>query len=712
MAKAGGGWWFRNETRSWALFAPAALGAGVALYFAAPVEPAIESGALASLWALVSVFLAWALRGRTALRIMVIALGLFALGFAAAQLRSWSVAAPVWEASEEVALSGRARALERAADGSPRLLIDLIEIEGRAAPRRIRVSFRALAEETTPEEARARLRALLGERITLRARLFAPPGPAEPGAFDYRRRAWFEGVGALGSAKDWPETLGAAPPASLVDAVGGWIEARRRSIGAGARAALPGETGELAAALLVGDRSGLSAGTVDALRAANLAHLLAISGLHMGVVCATVFALMRLLLALPASPPWGVAPKKLAALAALLVGAGYLFLAGATVPTQRAFLMAAVVFGAVLIDRPAITLRAVALAAIVILLLRPESLFDAGFQLSFAATTAMVAAFQGLGGWIRRRRGRGWKARLWGGIASLLIASLVAGLATAPFAALAFNRVAPYGLAANLLAVPALGLVIMPMGLLAVVLTPLGLEDPFYAAMGYGIDYVLLVAGEVAAWPGALAPIAAGPPLALGLLTIGGLFLCLWRGAALRLGGIALLLLALFLWRAAPRPDVLAAERGRLVGVLGPDGRAFDRDPSGRYAAELWLRRDGDAGDAARRRDFLNYEGGALARTARGRRVEIAFGRRLDLDIYCEEAGLLIAPRAELGPPPRRDCLIFDRARLAETGALALYLNEDGAVTLVTAAAAAGRRFWTDREIRADRLAAPARRWN
>lgn len=176
---------------------------------------------------------------------------------------------------------------------------------------------------------------------------------------------------------------------------------------------IPGETGGFAAAITAGDRSGVGEQTLTALRQSNLAHLLAISGLHMGLLTGFVFAAVRVLFCLvpPVALRWPV--KKLAALAALAAGAGYLMLSGGNVATERAFVMVAVMLGAVLLNRRAITLRAVAVAALIVLLRRPESLLSPGFQMSFAATAALVAVLprcaMGRFRWARAGCGRFWR---------------------------------------------------------------------------------------------------------------------------------------------------------------------------------------------------------------------------------------------------------------------------------------------------------------
>ena len=262
---------------------------------------------------------------------------------------------------------------------------------------------------------------------------------------------------AYGAAK--PAAIGPAPLAVRLSAP---LAHLRDTIRRRIEAALPGDTGHLAAALVMGDRGGISERTQDAMRASGLAHMLAISGLHMALVAGAAFWLIRALLALSPGLALHRPIKKWAAAGALAVAAFYLGISGAGIATQRAFVMLAVMLAAVMLDRPAITLRNVALAALFILALAPESIVTASFQMSFAATAALVSGYEAISAWRDRRvalndRAGGVAARFGRAAAGLFITSAIAGLATAPFAAFHFQRLAPLTLVANLAAMPVVG---------------------------------------------------------------------------------------------------------------------------------------------------------------------------------------------------------------------------------------------------------------
>ena len=272
----------------------------------------------------------------------------------------------------------------------------------------------------------------------------------------------------------------------------------------------------------------------------------------------------------------------------------YLLLSGATVPTQRAFVMTGVVLLAIMLDRTSLSLRLIAWAALALLLLAPESLLGPSFQMSFAATTALVAGYEllrpTLVGW-GARAGFAFRPLLY--LACILLTSLIAALATAPFALYHFNRIADYGLAANLVAVPVTGLWVMPWGVLALLLMPLGLEQLALVPMALGIDAVTWIAHTIADLPGAVRLVPAMPTLALVLIAGGGLWLCLWR-RRWRLAGLAGLVAGALVMAHHPTPDILVDGGAKLVAVRAPDGELrLSSHQRARFAGQTWLRRAG-----------------------------------------------------------------------------------------------------------------------
>lgn len=682
-------------------FVPVCLSLGIGAYFALPVEPDLAQwAALGGVGLLFAVL--WR-RGPELAQPLVMAALMVAAGAGLAGLRAHLVAAPVLGGHYYGAIQGRIVAIDRSASDAVRLTLDRVTLERRTparTPHRVRISLHGTQGFVAPEA---------GMIVILTGHLSPPSGPPEPGGFDFRRMAWFAGLGAVGYTRTPVLMLEPAAAVGVSQA----ITRLRLHVSAQVQAAMPGEAGAFAAAILTGDRSGIGQDTLEALRATNLAHLLAISGLHMGLLTGLVFVAVRVGLALVPPLALRLPTKKIAAVVALGAAAFYLALSGGNVATERAFIMVAVMLGAVLADRRALSMRSVALAALAILVLRPESLLEAGFQMSFAATAALVAVF----GAITRvhKAGRDNGARRlprWASAAlGVVICSGVAGLATAPVAAASFNRLAEYGLLANILSVPLMGSVVMPAAILAGVLSPLGLGWIGLRIMELGTLWILGVAHWVAGLAGAVVPVAAPPVWTLPVLALGAIWLMLWPGRA-RWAGLVPMALALALWGQGARPALLVADTGTLIGVLGPEGRALSKATGERFAAGQWLQSDGDAAtpEVAAARPALSGPAGTRG-FALGPHAGVHLtgrGAALRLEAACRSGVLVIlgaeapaAARVGTGPDglPRGQggCWLIDTATLAETGALAFDIARDGGLRMTTATARAGQRPWTRR---------------
>ena len=657
---------------------PVCLACGIGLYFALAVEPGEEVwGALGGLAVMLAGALV-ALRGDAPALIGALAL-LAGLGLAAQ--RTHSVAAPVLEFRYYGPIEGRITGIDRSASDRLRLTLDRVVLKNvppTRTPDRVRISLHGAQGFITPEP---------GLTVILTGHLAPPGGPVEPGGFDFQRHAWFKGLGAVGYTRT--PVLALAPAEEGRAGLG--VFRIRMAISRAVQEALPGQAGAVAAALITGDRSGLSQEVLEDLRASNLAHLLAISGLHMGLLTGAVFSALRAGLALVPGVALRWPVKKLAAGGAMAAGAVYLALSGGNVATERAFVMICVVFTAVLLDRRAITLRAVALAALIVLAFRPEALLGPGFQMSFAATTALVAVF----GWLRDRRAE--KERRWPRwvvpVAALVISSVVAGLATAPFAAAHFNRLPHYGLLANLLSVPLMGAVIIPGGLLAALLAPFGLGWIGLEIMRPAILWILGVAAWVAELDGAVSHVVAPGPLVLPLLSVGGLFIVLWQGRV-RAAGLVPMLAALILWAGTERPALLVSQTGGLLGLMTAEGRALSKPRGEGFAAGNWLENDGDGADQASAAARAGFEGGRGDLRLRLGDLRIAHltgrGAADRVRAACREADLVITSARAPGP---QSCQVIERNRLAGTGALAIDQGPDG-LRIVSARERTGDRPW------------------
>lgn len=682
------------DTARLAPWLPICFGIGILLYFAAPAEPSLIAAGASALTLAFVVFLS---RARPFAFVAAMAFAAVAAGFAAGTLRGRLVAHPTLSRpTQTLVLTGFVEA-RSATDRSDRIVVRLTSAEGRGAKglsKRIRVSLR---RGTAPD---------VGSHIEFKARLFPLLNPTRPGGYDYALGGYFAGLGATGYVlgKTHPAVAPAETPLKI--RIFTAIEHIRRALTARILAAIPGETGAVATALVSGVRDQISAEVNEAMRISGLYHVLSISGLHMAIVAGVIFAFVRGGLALVPGFALRFPIKKWTAAIALAGSYFYMLLAGADAPTLRSFIMIGLVLTGVMLDRPAITLRTLSLAAFIVLTLTPEAILNPGFQMSFAATLALVSLYQWLApsllaapppknsGAIVRLSMRAGKWLLAGAVTSLL-----AGLATTPYAAFHFQRLAPYGLLANVLAMPAISFIIMPMGVLGVALIPFGYDAFAWQAMGWGIDMMLAIARQVASLPGAEGRIPAFGAGALLAATAGFLMLAI-PVSKLRFLGAPLLALALVLALAAPRPDVLIDQEAGTIAVRGGDGRLTILNAKrARISAENWLAADGDT---RKSRDVLDRgfrcdRDGCVAKLADG--TLVAAPRRPEAFANdCRTAGIVVS---RFDVPDRCAAPGVDRKMLATTGALSLR-HVDGKWAVRAVRSPASDRPWYGRQKPAD----------
>lgn len=668
------------------LFLPIGFAAGAALYFAAPQEPLPYAGFVP---ALAFAGLAVLARARPFAFHLMALLAVLAAGFAVAALQVQLMAHPVLGRTlNAVEVRGYVEAAELRPRGSRiTLAVTGMERAGVEMPQRVRVT---LAGRQPPA---------VGSHVTLRATLGPPPGPSYPGGFDFGRAIWLDGIGATGYALGRLQLSPASTPPPPGLALTTWLDGTRRAIAARIRAALPGEEGGVAIALVTGLRDAVPESIEESMRISGLSHVLSISGLHMALVASSVFFLARALLALVPDLALYRPIKAWAALPAMLSASFYLLLSGAEVPTQRAYVMTLLVLAGIVLGRPALTVRTLAVAALVLLALSPRAVLDPGAQMSFAATLGLIAAYERFAFLITQPSA---KAGRWLGlpgryIAALVLASLAAGLTTAPYAAYHFQRLAPLSLVANLGAMPVVSFVVMPAGLAGSILMPFGWDDPAWRLMGWGLARMSDISDLVAALPGADRGVPAMPMASLVLFSLGLMVLCLARTRLVLLA--PLLALAGFVTAAtAPRPDLLVDAEARTVAVRGRDGAlAFmgDRDAGvgGRFAVEQWLSADGQrprfgTGDLTKAAACDRL--GCTLPLPDGRLVVVSRDRD-SLEDDCRLAAVLVTPFA-----PPLDCaatVIYRDARTA-IGGVAGTLMPDGSLALASARPAQGTRPW------------------
>lgn len=675
-----------GERSRFITWVPVLLGLGIAAYFSLPAEPSLAAAVLPALAAGVL----WLLSSRAMLaRSVATLLLLGGIGFLLAKVRTEWVRAPVLDTPlRSATVTGILERIEPHAKRGHRLTIrvsSISDLEAARTPRRVRVRVMAPVGDIAP-----------GDPLRLKATLSPPAPPPIPGGYDFARAAYYESVGGVGYALKAPERLAKAEDdANWALRVRARIEGIRREISARIAAALPGERGAMATALITGERGGISEATTAAYRDSGLIHILSISGLHMAIMAGAVFASVRLLLAMIPALALRYPIKKWAAFAGIIGAVLYLAVSGGAAATVRAAIMMVVFFGAVMLGRPALALRNVALSALVILVLFPESLLDVGFQMSFAAVVALISGYEALGPHLERTRSSAYAAgRIGQFIAGILLSTLIAGFAVMPFSIYHFHATQHYAALANLVAVPVCNLVVMPAALAAFVAMPFGLERLPLVIMGYGLDGMGAVAERVAALPGAVSKVPAISSAGFVMILAGGLWLTLWQ-RRWRLAGLPLIVAGIAVTPATTRPDILIGREGAIVAVRAPSGelKVHARRPS-TFELTRWLDHEGDLRDPAAVRAARGFSCDALGchGVSAGQVVAISH-HPASLAEDCTRADVLIVD----GRAPancRRPRWIYDRADLKRAGSVFLYADRD-TLRVRTVAQERGERPWS-----------------
>jgi len=667
--------WARAEAGAGRLlpWVPIAFGAGIALYFAADHEPVLPVAAVVA----IGLCAVAALLRRQKFFSVAVMIAAVAAGFAVATWKTARIAhAVLAQPMFSVSLKGfvETREIRERTDRVVLRVVSMESARGTTKLERVRLSVK---KGTAPA---------VGSFVELKARLLPPLTPLRPGSYDFGRDMFFAGIGASGFVMGAIKTAEPPDGGGLRLRYSAFMQGLRDAIDARIRTTLEGDRRAIATALLTGRRDAISQPVNDAMFVSGLGHVLSISGYHMAVVAGVVFFAVRALLALFPALTVGYAIKKWSAAAALVAAAFYLLLSGAEVATQRSFFMTAVVLIAVMVDRRAITFRTLAVAAMIVLAVAPEALVHPSFQMSFAATLGLVALVQiGMPGLFATPDHTATaRVALWGGreVTMLLLASLVAGLATTPYAAFHFHRVTPFGVLANLAAMPVVSALVMPAGLLGLVAMPFGFDGLFWAIMGVGIDWMIAVTQWVAALPGAVGRVPAfgiGPLIAasLGIILLGLL------RTPLRWSGAAMVLLAAVWAARVPQPDILISADGRNVGVRGQDGRLHlmhaAKGTRDAFLLREWMAAGADprtATDASLTAGVSCDDHGCVMQSAGGAFIAQAL-RAEALADDCERAALIVTTR-----PAPAGCAasVIDAGRLRRQGAMALRRSREGFV--------------------------------
>ncbi len=671
------------------LWLPVFFGAGIGVYFALGFEPPLWPSVIATIAGAVSAF---GLRRHRVWWEAALALAVFAAGFALIrEAASEREATMLQRRLGPVMVTGRVVDIDLLEKGW-RLVIAPDPVPGLGAgeqPRRLRLHIPPTSDLLIP-----------ADRVSLKALLYPVPGPIVPGGYDRQRELYFAGIGGVGYSFGGAHRLTRGEDEGASSYRGAWqdfVQRLRTKMSRRITAVLPGSTGGIASTLITGKRGAIPEADKQAFRDSGLAHLLAISGLHLGLVGGFVFVFVRGGLALI---PWVALRypiKKIAAVLALAVLAGYLFISGAAVPTQRAFVMNGIVFAAVLIDRLRISMRICAIAAVIVLEVDPASLAGVSFQMSFGAVVALIAVYETYGQRLGRLLHRSSiPGQILGYCGAVIVTTVVATIGTEPFTVYHFHHVALYSPLANVLAVPISAMWTLPWGLAASLLMPLDLERLALVPMGWGIDVTLWVAQGVAGLPGNVWATPRMPSAGLLLVIFGGLWLCLWQGRWRRWGAVAVVAGLATTGLARP-PDIVIADSGRFVAARAPDGRYFvsadkkEGIAGSSLAQETGARLAAWPQGAEEAESGLDCAGDLCRYTARGRHVAIVTGEAA-LPIKCGGVDAIIS-RVPAGFRCRSIVPVIDRIDSWRRGTVALWLDKNG-ITIESSNETRGDRPW------------------
>jgi len=655
-----------------------ALISGVVIYFALPFEPSLSLTIILAV-PFIGILLRFGASNRLLQEGAILALALI-IGLAAATFHASRVTAPILPDSERFyVLEGTVDLFEVNDEGGKRLIIsgpviDKLDVD--KTPKRLSMMVRT----DVPDDL------AVGERVALSAMLAAPSGPVYPGGFNFARKAWFDQIGGMGFATSAVVPVGEGAESADI----GFWEARRPIIRAHVsdHVSNPAAKG-LATALLSGDRSLIPDDVARAMRDAGLAHVLAISGLHMGLVTATIFFMIEACLALFPSIALRVAPAKLAAVVAWCGALAYLFLSGGAVSTVRAFIMVSVALVAVLIDRKAFSLRSVAIAAIFIVLVQPNAVISVGFQMSFAAVAALVVVYNryGLtliyGKAIKKEGGLKWFHKLGGVMIASIITTLVAELAIAPFALYHFQNIVLYGVLANMIVIPIISFCVMPLLLLSLILMPFGLDWMILPLVEIGLNIVVDTALWVSALPGATGHIPAMEPKFLIVAMVGFLSWVIirsWQGVATM--AVAASLMLLFAGLQQP-PKGYISKAGNVFALTQSNTNLAFNTARHSYAKENWQRASGEKPISKGRMPLLEKSCDSVSCLyVDDAGLTIAQAKTYAALMQdCGRVDIIIAPELT-GTACKGSTLVVDWRVLAD-GPLAIVQSETGVVTLL-----------------------------
>ncbi len=657
------------------------MGAGVILYFSLRFEPPAWSVLPVSVPALAG-WATWRCARFVCAPILAAAIG-FGSGQFATQ-RAWPIEADI--PGHASVVEGTVRAVEVLVEGGRRVTLLPASLDA-AAPRHRAIRVRLRKTDTAPVAA--------GDTLRIRALVRPPAPPAYPGAWDLQRDAFFAGLGASGYAIGPMEVLARHPPSGLAR----MIQRLREIVADRITASIPGAPGTICVTLLTGGQTSIPAAEHAAFRDSGLAHLLAVAGLHIGIVMGYTMMVSRLGFACSAYASLHWPTKALAAICALIAGGAYMVLTGMHVPIMRSFSMACLMTLGIVTGRRVVSLRGLGLAGVALMLIEPWEVPGVSFQMSFSAVLALIAGYEALRPWLRALHGKSWMRRTASHIVALALTSALAGTASAPYGAYHFGHIQVYFVIANMVAVPLTAIWVMPAGLIALALMPFGLELLALVPMGWGAEAVIWVGTTVSSWPAATFDVPHMPAWGLCVLSFGLAWLGIWRGrirlwglVAIAAGGVSPILV--------PPPDILISADARLIGFNTNEGVFLQQAQGGsKFVRDAWLQYWGvNAAQPIPRGTAA--AGSAITCEPDRCRLQPDAGRRAALLVRgptkpetCEGISAIVSAEPARGMCPRPWPALVDRFIVWREGAAAIWLTPNDPIVL-TDRAARGMRPW------------------
>jgi competence protein ComEC len=655
---------FQKDQECWVLWIAVFFGIGIGVYFSLPFEPSLVSGITTFV---LSFLLIVAFRKKYILSLLAIILFTIASGFLCVQVKAKITHAEVIKKEYKfITLKGKVEEVIPLTSGYRVILSDInIHKFTKHVPKKIRLTVR-----TNLNSAKA------GDIISVKATISPPPIPVIPYGYDFARNAYFEQIGAVGFSLSEVKVIGEASKGKLLS----YIDNLRNKMGVRIIEVLGKDSGNIAAALMIGQYNAIDKKILEDMRISGLSHILSVSGMHLTLVVMIFFITSRIILNLfePISLEYNV--KKIAAFIAIIGSFGYLLISGLQIAAIRSFIMSSMVILAIMLDRTPTPMRSVAWAALVILMFKPESIISPSFQMSFAAVIALIASYDLYVKIYTREQQDGLLKKLLIYFTGSIISSFIAGLATAPFAAFHFNQYSNYGVLANLLAAPITSFLIMPCVILAFFLYPLGLEKFALIPMGEGIEWLIKISEYIALIPHSTKVIPYIPAISLLLIIIGGLWICLWR-SDWRWLGISCILAGISSVWLIPRADIIIDSKNGSVVLSNYNGKPvligrlskFSREAIAKYYGEEELEKLSNI-------DAFSFKSISFDLTDDSKRFN------------CSNISVNIAPNKLI-----KNCAntIINKANLIDHGSYFVYLNVSK-IKLLSVKEARGKRPWTD----------------